>query len=214
MFSLENILIFFINKVHLPQPLLIRGGEFKSFRHICYNKKVKFLFQKKTWTVLLLVSFYLLLIYIWRTSNFGFDKLGDNLENNFSGFWGMCRSGNFTSELVKRERGDAEMVDYNNQINQLMMSQIDLPAVGAFTKEYALEEHDAGVLKMQQCLNKLGFLIAKNGAGSVGQETDKYGLGTADALKRFQKHNNLICKFGVPDLVTREALNKACGQGR
>ena len=172
---------------------------------------MKVLFHKKTWTILLLLSFYLLLIYIWRTSNFGFDKLRDNAADNFSGFWGMCRSGSLIDELAIREKGNVGGADYINRVNQLIvMQQVDLTAVGLFTKEYILEERDPGILEMQKCLNKLGFLVAKSGLGSMGQETDKYGLGTEDALKRFQRHNELICKLGVPDLVTREALYKAC----
>ncbi len=176
---------------------------------------MKVLFHKKTWTVVLLISFYLILIYVWRTSNFGFDKLKDNAVDNFSGFWGMCRSGSFVDELASRGKGNAPELNYIEQVSRLVMvQQVNSPVVGIFTKEYALEDHDPGVLEMQRCLNKLGFLIAKSGLGSMGQETDKYGLGTADALKRFQRSNNLICKLGVPDLVTREALNKACGEVR
>ena len=46
----------------------------------------------------------------------------------------------------------------------------------------------ADVKRLQQFLNKQGFLVARSGPGSSGQETTVYGNAVSDAVKRFQEH--------------------------
>lgn len=78
------------------------------------------------------------------------------------------------------------------------------------------------VLKLQQILNKVGVLIASEGPGSPGQETEKFGFLTRDAVRRFQCQENIVCSgdeyttsYGVVGSRTRTALlNKvASGEG-
>ncbi len=49
------------------------------------------------------------------------------------------------------------------------------------------------VLLVQQMLNKIGFTIADSGAGSVGQETTKFGSLTRAAVRKFQCAKNIVC---------------------
>lgn len=64
-------------------------------------------------------------------------------------------------------------------------------------------------------LNKLGFTVNKSGAGSLGNETDYYGLKTMEALKKFQCKHDIICKgdgtstgWGILGPKTRAKLNE------
>jgi peptidoglycan hydrolase-like protein with peptidoglycan-binding domain len=43
------------------------------------------------------------------------------------------------------------------------------------------------VLQLQRALNSLGFTISKAGPGSIGKETDLFGIATEVAVKRFQE---------------------------
>ena len=63
------------------------------------------------------------------------------------------------------------------------------------------------VTELQQALNFSGYTIAKLGAGSPGRESDFYGTRTENAVRSFQKQNNLA-QTGVMDALTVEALQK------
>lgn len=67
------------------------------------------------------------------------------------------------------------------------------------TKNLKLGDIDPEVKILQQYLNKKGFLIAKTGPGSPGNETEKFGAGTKEALIRFQEANAeiLLAPFGL-----------------
>ncbi|MCX6712333.1 MAG: peptidoglycan-binding protein, partial [Candidatus Vogelbacteria bacterium] len=79
----------------------------------------------------------------------------------------------------------------------------------ALTKSSDLSSTSIGnnVKVLQQFLNAKGFLVAKTGLGSPGQETLKFGAGTWTALIKFQKANGLPAS-GVFDAKTRAFIKK------
>lgn len=75
--------------------------------------------------------------------------------------------------------------DENKIINNVKsINQTDVRFL--FTKDFKLGDLDFEVLKLQQYLNKIGFLVAESGPGSKGYETERFGRLTFMALKRFQ----------------------------
>ncbi|MFH2136589.1 MAG: peptidoglycan-binding domain-containing protein, partial [Patescibacteria group bacterium] len=52
-------------------------------------------------------------------------------------------------------------------------------------------------------LNNNGFILATEGPGSPGNETNYFGMLTQAALINFQKANNIITSYGMLDLPTR-----------
>jgi peptidoglycan hydrolase-like protein with peptidoglycan-binding domain len=60
---------------------------------------------------------------------------------------------------------------------------------------------------LQQILNCKGYIIAENGVGSKGKETNYFGQKTKEALMKFQKANNLKGD-GILGPNTRKILNK------
>lgn len=76
-----------------------------------------------------------------------------------------------------------------------------------FQRNFILGNRHTDVKRLQQFLNAIGFRVAKSGSGSVGHETNNYGRLTANAVKKFQKANN-ITPVGVVGPLTREALNR------
>ncbi len=64
------------------------------------------------------------------------------------------------------------------------------------------------VKELQKYLNRNGFILAKSGPGSPGNETTFFGNLTKLALLNFQIENKIPTTNGVFDLNTREFLNK------
>ncbi len=56
-----------------------------------------------------------------------------------------------------------------------------------FTRDLKVGDKGPDVKKLQQYLNQRGFIVATSGNGSPGQETELFGPGTAEALKKFQE---------------------------
>ncbi|MBI5530989.1 MAG: peptidoglycan-binding protein [Candidatus Doudnabacteria bacterium] len=68
------------------------------------------------------------------------------------------------------------------------------PAVaGSITQNLKLGAVSPEVKTLQQILNALGFTIAKSGPGSSGQETEKFGSLTKQAVQQFQCQKNITC---------------------
>jgi len=63
------------------------------------------------------------------------------------------------------------------------------------------------VKKLQQYLNRNGFLLTNSGPGSIGQETEFFGRLTKQALINFQKINNISPAFGYFGPITRGVVN-------
>lgn len=56
-----------------------------------------------------------------------------------------------------------------------------------FNRDLKIGDKGPDVKKLQQYLNQRGFIVATSGNGSPGQETELFGPGTAEALKKFQE---------------------------
>jgi peptidoglycan hydrolase-like protein with peptidoglycan-binding domain len=63
------------------------------------------------------------------------------------------------------------------------------------------------VKKLQQYLNAQGFIIARSGLGSKGNETTLFGPATQRALIAFQRANNIRPASGFLGPITRNFIN-------
>ena len=81
-------------------------------------------------------------------------------------------------------------------------------SVAAFTKDLKVGSQDHQVTLLQQFLNTHGYVIAKTGPGSPGNETDLFGGGTRTALTAWQAKNGLSSEKGVIGAKTRAVLNR------
>jgi peptidoglycan hydrolase-like protein with peptidoglycan-binding domain len=66
---------------------------------------------------------------------------------------------------------------------------------------------NADVKELQKYLNTHGFVVAKSGAGSTGQETTKFGAATLAAMIKFQQANQIKPSVGYFGPVTRAFVN-------
>ena len=64
------------------------------------------------------------------------------------------------------------------------------------------------VKELQKYLNSKNFLVAKEGAGSPGQETPTFGPATKAALINFQKAKKIDPAIGFFGSITRDFINK------
>ena len=76
-----------------------------------------------------------------------------------------------------------------------------------FTKDLFIGVYDLEVLELQKFLNNNGYLLANDGPGSIGNETDFFGLRTKEALIKFQKANNIKPAVGYFGPITRDLVN-------
>jgi hypothetical protein len=71
------------------------------------------------------------------------------------------------------------------------------------------------VLALQKALNRLGYLVAVSGEGSLGNESTVFGAKTRDAVRRFQCDMHIACSgsektngYGMVGAKTRLALQR------
>ncbi|MFA6253498.1 MAG: peptidoglycan DD-metalloendopeptidase family protein [Patescibacteria group bacterium] len=76
-----------------------------------------------------------------------------------------------------------------------------------FTKDLELGDQDVSVKELQKYLNKNGFIVATTGAGSLGKETEYFGLATRAALIKFQQAKNISPAVGYFGPKTRNLIN-------
>jgi peptidoglycan hydrolase-like protein with peptidoglycan-binding domain len=69
--------------------------------------------------------------------------------------------------------------------------QENVTRLTTFTQVYEVGDIAPEILVIQKLLNNNGYTIANSGAGSKGQETDKLGLATQEAIRRFQRDNGI-----------------------
>lgn len=77
-----------------------------------------------------------------------------------------------------------------------------------FTRDLKIGMTGDDVQELQRYLNNNGYLLAKTGPGSAGQETKKFGRATREALVKFQKANKINPAVGYFGSLTRKAVNK------
>jgi peptidoglycan hydrolase-like protein with peptidoglycan-binding domain len=67
------------------------------------------------------------------------------------------------------------------------------------------------VARLQQFLNGRGYTVSTTGTGSVGQESNYFGLKTQQALMRFQTDNHIVPPNGKLGPITRTLINNLLG---
>lgn len=74
-----------------------------------------------------------------------------------------------------------------------------------------LGDNNTDVLNLQIALNRLGYIVAKEGPGSPGNETNYFGQATKNALEAFQRDNNSsgLNISGQVDNTTKTLLNSS-----
>ena len=67
------------------------------------------------------------------------------------------------------------------------------------SKTLQIGSSGSDVKRLQKFLNQNGFTVAKNGPGSPGQETTKYGNAVANAVSKFQERyaNRILKPYGL-----------------
>lgn len=83
---------------------------------------------------------------------------------------------------------------------------VTIPASTSFTRDLRVGMSGADVKRLQQILNKQGFVIATTGAGSPGLESTYFGPKTSTALSRLQRAKGLPV-VGWAGPKTRAYLN-------
>ncbi len=88
-------------------------------------------------------------------------------------------------------------------------------AAAAITANLQLNMVSPQVQTLQRLLNSLGYTIAKSGPGSPGNETEKFGPLTRQAVRKLQCDNKIVCSgaesstgFGRVGPLTRILLAK------
>ena len=92
----------------------------------------------------------------------------------------------------------------------------EVPTAGNLSMNLSLGMVDQQVLLLQQTLNAKGYVIAPDGPGSPGNETNKFGALTRVAVRKFQCAQMQICDgdeyttgYGFVGSKTRAALLNA-----
>lgn len=70
---------------------------------------------------------------------------------------------------------------------------------------------EISVKQLQQFLNARGFVIARTGAGSLGNETDYFGPATKVALAKFQAAQGITPAVGFFGPITKAVIQKMIG---
>ncbi len=76
----------------------------------------------------------------------------------------------------------------------------------SFVRDLKFGMSGPDVLALQKLLNKNGFIISDSGVGSIGNETDFFGLKTQAALINYQKSKGITPAVGYFGSITRASL--------
>ena len=123
-------------------------------------------------------------------------RLAIHFLNSWSADWGDNGKGWFYFD------------EWQNLIPEIMTSvdKTDVPT-NTFSKNLSYGMSDPDVKKLQQFLNSHGFTVSYAGAGSVGKETDFFGILTKKAVIKLQAQYNLP-QTGYFGPMTRQVVNK------
>jgi peptidoglycan hydrolase-like protein with peptidoglycan-binding domain len=109
-----------------------------------------------------------------------------------------------TQELTDREVLLQRIAELMELIAALRLQQNAQNEVGtptgpsSFTQPLYIDDDNADVKRLQQKLNRLGFLVAPTGVGSPENESTYFGPRTTTAIQAFQCAYNIVCG-GTPD---------------
>jgi hypothetical protein len=78
---------------------------------------------------------------------------------------------------------------------------------GQFNTNLSMGMTHTDVARLQQFLNGRGYIVSSTGMGSVGKESNYFGLKTQQALIKFQKNNNVVPPNGKFGPITRGVVN-------
>jgi len=111
---------------------------------------------------------------------------------------------------IQIEKLKLQIEELKKQINLLIEANSASIVVEKFIfyRDLYLGISGEDVKQLQVYLNSNEFLIAENGEGSKGNETDFFGQLTKSALVRFQKANNIEPSYGFFGPVTRALISK------
>ena len=80
-------------------------------------------------------------------------------------------------------------------------------AIAAFKTNLTIGSLGSEVKALQEFLNAHGYTVAASGAGSLGNETTRFGAATKAALIKYQKANNIRPASGYFGPLTRNFIN-------
>lgn len=97
----------------------------------------------------------------------------------------------------------------NNVFNPLNNNNNNVVSVPGFifTRNLLVGSRGEDVKELQKFLNKNGFIIAKTGVGSPGQESIVFGPATRLALIKYQRSKNILPSNGILGLSSRNIIN-------
>lgn len=102
---------------------------------------------------------------------------------------------------------DTAFCDYGS----LAMQDSDLPKpkIASFTFSQDIKAGFVGrdAWELQKFLNSKGFMVALSGPGSLGNETERFGAGTRNALIKYQKARGITPANGLLGPLTRKIIN-------
>lgn len=90
---------------------------------------------------------------------------------------------------------------------QTVISKVISTKNYVFTKDLHYKDVNTDVLYLQKYLNTHGFVIAKSGVGSPGNENQRFGPATQKALIKFQKSKGIKPAVGTFGPITRKYVN-------
>lgn len=115
----------------------------------------------------------------------------DSVESTSSGSRPTSTSSNSNNTVVVETSNENNEVVMENTVEETVapVNPNNAPENEnmTFTKNLWYQIKDMEVMMLQKFLNKNGFKVSEDGAGSSGQETDYFGPKTKDALIRFQE---------------------------
>ena len=134
------------------------------------------------------------------------DKIND-LEIKFSGLWSN-RVELTMSSLFGINPAQAQVNPPSSNTGTASAPVTNpAPAKYIFSRNLSTGSIGADVKALQQFLNAHGFILAKSGAGSLGNETTMFGRLTRLAVIKYQKANKIIPAVGYFGPITRKSVN-------
>lgn len=95
----------------------------------------------------------------------------------------------------------------NSSVTPTMPTTPNQPDKFIFTKSLWTQIIDPDVKELQKYLNTHGYPVALSGAGSLGNETEKFGNLTRNTLIKFQIANHITPAVGFFGPITRGVVN-------